>query len=393
MNQELPGYAFVLPWSLDSTGGVNEVVKNLIAECRAAGRFRPILVEQHWPSNEPDILKERNYTHIRIRLRPLNNLSLKIPLAYLISLPSFLMRLSQLVKQHQIKVVNVHYPSLDSLSWILIRNLGLYAGKVILSFHGSDIRSANMLRGWPLFCYRYLLRQADAVVSCSEGLQTEVRLVESDITGRVIYNGINKERFFRESSSLVAAMEGLSGKEVILNIGRYEYRKGHDILISAFKKVLSVRADAHLLIVGRTGPETEATNALALRMLPESSVTLLKDLPHQAIPALMKSASLFAFSSRWVPGKLGEGFPIAILEAAVASCPIVTTRTCGADEIVEDNVSGRLVPLEDSDALAYAILDILEEPAKAIDMAKALKSKVQDNFTWESSYNAYVKLV
>jgi glycosyltransferase involved in cell wall biosynthesis len=188
-------------------------------------------------------------------------------------------------------------------------------------------------------------------------------------------------------------MEGLSGKEVILNIGSYEYGKGHDILISAFKKVLSVRADAHLLIVGRTGPETEATNALALRMLPESSVTLLKDLPHQAIPALLKSASLFAFSSRWVPGKLGEGFPIAILEAAVASCPIVTTRTCGADEIIEDNVSGRLVPLENSDALACAILDILEDPAKAIDMGKALKSKVQGNFTWESSYNAYVKLV
>jgi len=65
-----------------------------------------------------------------------------------------LTRLASLAREHEIEVFNVHYPSFDALNWIALRKSGLFAGKVVLSFHGSDIRTAHGLavgaRGVPL---------------------------------------------------------------------------------------------------------------------------------------------------------------------------------------------------------------------------------------------------
>lgn len=81
----------------------------------------------------------------------------------------------------------------------------------------------------------------------------------------------------------------------------------------------------HLVIIGASGPELEKTKALVKDAGLAAHVTLYHDLPHTAIPGLLESADLFVLSSRWVPGEIGEGFPVAILEAAVAGKPVVTT--------------------------------------------------------------------
>jgi glycosyltransferase involved in cell wall biosynthesis len=76
------------------------------------------------------------------------------------------------------------------------------------------------------------------------------------------------------------------------------------------------------------------------------------------------------FAAPWVRGKIGEGFPVAILEAGAAGKPVVTTRTCGAEEIIEDGVTGRLVPLGNAKALAEAIDELLENRERAHRMAE-----------------------
>lgn len=381
--------AFVLPWSIDVPGGVNHVVKNLIEEFRESNEYHPILIENHWPSVKPIVVEScPNFTHIRMRLRSLDNTNIKVPLVFLLTLPLVLWRLKQIARAYCIEVLNIHFPGLDTLVWIVLRNLHLFPCKVILSFHGSDIRSAYKLRGWPRAIYRLLLRQADAVVSCSEGLQSEVLAIEMRIKGHVIYNGINEQRFIKKSITKPTVQ-----KELLLNIGRYEYRKGHDLLLYAFARVLEEQPDLHLVIVGTKGPEFENTNALVQSMGLSSYVTMYHDLPHTAIPSLLNAARIFVLSSRWVPGKVGEGFPIAILEAAAACKPVVTTRTCGAAEIIDDCVTGRLVPLENVDELAEAICDLLKNRESAQRMAENLQQKVHREFTWKRAYAAYCNLM
>jgi glycosyltransferase involved in cell wall biosynthesis len=385
-------YAFVLPWSIDHEGGVNEVVRNLIEEFRLAGEFHPVFIENHWSSVRPVVERRRDYTHVRMRLRAPYDKDIRMSAAFFLSLPLALWKLWQLAREHRIVAFNIHYPGLASLHWTLLRALRFFPGKVILSFHGSDIRAAHGMHGWTRLAFRYLLYRADAVVACSEGLQEEILMLEPRANARVIYNGID-ERRFRGIASPGALGANLRDKEdLILNIGRYEYRKAHDLLLRAFAQVLRKRPGAHLLIVGSTGPEMEKTKAAVVSLGLEDKVTLYRDVPHSEIPGLLALARLFVLSSRWVPGKMGEGFPVAILESAIAGRPVVTTRTCGAAEIIEDGVTGRLVPLEDAAALAEAICDLLEHKTKAATMAANLREKVLDKFTWGRAYRSYADL-
>lgn len=386
-------YAFVLPWSIDLPGGVNQVVENLIEEFRVAGEYHAVLIGSHWPSARPAIERRPGHTYIRMRLRPLDNTRIKVPLAFLLFLPFTLWTLARLAAEYRIEAFNVHFPGLNAFTWIALRKLQLFPGKVILSFHGSDIRSAHKLRGWARVAYRYLLRQADAVVSCSQALQSEVLALEPRVKAHVIYNGIDERRFAQLGVIQTVVPPEMQQKELILNIGKYEYVKAHDLLLRAFAHVLEKRPGAHLVIVGASGPELEKTKTLVQDTGLAPHVTLYHDLPHTAIPGLLGSVDLFVLSSRWVPGKIGEGFPIAILEAAAAGKPVVTTRTSGATEIIEDDVTGRLVPIENADALAEAICDLLDNRERARSMAENLQRKVRSEFTWKRAYRAYARIL
>lgn len=391
MTKSVKSYAIMLPWSIELPGGVNEVVRNLIQEFRLAGEFHPIFLEGHWPSAKPVVEKRKDYTHIRMRIRGLDNTNIRATVAFFLSLPATLWNLASFVKDHHIVAINIHFPFLDALNWIMLRKLGLFSGKVILSFHGSEIRKAHGLRGWARFVYRYLLRHADMVVSCSKDLQNEVLALEPRAKGAVIYNGIEEGRFHSETSPAMVPAE-LQDKELILNIGKYEYRKAHDLLLRAFRQVLEKWPTAHLVIVGATGPEIDKTKAVAFDSGLGEHVTFYHDLPHSAIPGMLDMAQVFVLSSRWVPGKMGEGFPVAILEAGVAGKPVVTTRTCGAAEIITDGVTGRLVPLEDEKALADAICEMLDNKEKARIMAQNLRRMVLTEYTWKRAYQSYVEL-
>src|SRR5215831_18676427 len=383
--------AFVLPWTIDYVGGVNEVVRNLMEECRLAGDFHPVFIESHWGSPRPVVEERPGYTYIRVRLHALDNKQLKAPFAFFAWLPLTLARLARLAREHGIQVFNVHYPSFDALNWVALRQSGLFSGKVILSFHGSDIRTAHGLSGWMRSAYRYLLRHADVIACCSKDLLGEVAALEPQINGSVVYNGIDESRFGR--GALPANLPaGLERKELVLNIGRYEFRKGHDVLLRAFARVREQHPAAHLLIVGTTGPDLEKIRAGVAASPLKEHISLFVDLPHAAIPGMLAAAQLFVLSSRWIPGKMGEGFPIAILEAALAGKAVVTTRTCGAAEIIDDGVTGRLVPLEDAETLARAISESLADKTRALAMAEALRHKVRTEFTWRRAYLAYAGL-
>jgi glycosyltransferase involved in cell wall biosynthesis len=236
-----------------------------------------------------------------------------------------------------------------------------------------------------------LLRQADEVVSCSAGLQREILALEPRANTTVIYNGIDERRFHALTGPTILPAQ-LRQKELVLSIGKYQFGKAHDLLLQAFARVLEKRPSAHLVIVGATGPEIEKTKAAVIHSGLAESVTLYQDLPHSAIPGMLAAAQVFVLSSRWVPGKLGEGFPVSLLEAGMAGKPVVTTRTCGADEIIDDGVTGRVVALEDARALAQGICDLLGDREKAAIMAANLQRRVRQEFTWGRAYRSYASL-
>src|SRR5207302_3183011 len=86
-----------------------------------------------------------------------------------------------------------------------------------------------------------------------------------------------------------------------------------------------------------------------------------------------------------------EGFPNVPLEAQAASVPVVTTRVTGAVDSVIDGVTGRLVPAQDADALAAALIELLSHPEKRKKMGKMAAQWVEDRFRRELVWDELVK--
>ena len=104
------------------------------------------------------------------------------------------------------------------------------------------------------------------------------------------------------------------------------------------------------------------------------------------IPNIMRGLDCFVLPSR------GEGISNTILEAMACALPVVATRVGGNAELVEDGLTGRLVPAADPHALAQAILGYFENPALARRQGRAARYRVERNFSLDRMVDSYHQL-
>jgi glycosyltransferase involved in cell wall biosynthesis len=164
----------------------------------------------------------------------------------------------------------------------------------------------------------------------------------------VVPNTVDTQRFHRLPHARAAIRRelGLGEEFVWLAVGRFEEAKDYPTMIAAFARLATDRRDARLLLVG-TGslqPEVE-------RLVREAGLAdWIRFLGvRRDVPELMSAADGYVLSSAW------EGMPVVLLEAAAMGLPVVATRVGGISEVVEDGVSGVLVPPGDPAALAAAV--------------------------------------
>jgi glycosyltransferase involved in cell wall biosynthesis len=136
-----------------------------------------------------------------------------------------------------------------------------------------------------------------------------------------------------------------AGARVLLCVCRLERQKGVDVAIRALADI----PDAHLVVLGE-GPQRAELEQLA-----GDRVHLLGRVPDVA--AWLRRADVLVHPARW------EGFGLALLEAMLASLPVVATRVSSIPEIVVDGETGLLVPPDDASALAAAVNRVLANPA------------------------------
>lgn len=139
------------------------------------------------------------------------------------------------------------------------------------------------------------------------------------------------------------------GLVTFVNVGRYDYQKGQDILISAFSQLYKRRQDIRLRLVGH-GID-EASLKAQICHLGLSDVISLEYMPENPQRALY-SSDIFVATSRW------EGWSLAICEALRCGLPVISTDCeFGPSDIIVDRRLGRLVPPGDEPALVNAMND------------------------------------
>jgi phosphatidylinositol alpha-1,6-mannosyltransferase len=145
------------------------------------------------------------------------------------------------------------------------------------------------------------------------------------------------------------------GPNTIVILGRMsasERYKGHDQLILALPRVLADVPDATLVCVGR-GDDVERLRTKAAALGVGRQVHFPGFVPETALAPLLHHTALFAMPSR------GEGFGLVYLEAMRAAVPCLGSRDDAAADVIVDGETGFLVPHQDPDAIAGAVVRVL----------------------------------
>jgi L-malate glycosyltransferase len=388
-----PGtYLLTLPWDLEVVGGVNQVVVNLYQQFERDDGLKPLLLVGDWEArNAPvDATHPTGLKLVRFGVRPpFEKGSLPLELArFALQAPREMSKLAQFVRRYDVRVVNCHFIGSDALTWALAKAVGAFRGKLIFSLHGLDIRTLITLRGLRRSIWKRALESADAVVACSQGLADET-IAAFGLSGRnviTIHNGVRASRLEELSKAAALAAPDNSHRRLV-NLGTFERKKGHDVLLKAFAKISPRFPDVRLSILGRDADMLEPTRALMKELNLQDRVSIRANVPHGEALAILQQADLFVLSSR------NEAFSVALLEAGAMGKPVVATRVCGVPELIDDRATGVLVPSDDVDALADGIATMLTDPQQAARYGKALRERVLERFTAEATFRHYRALV
>ncbi len=152
----------------------------------------------------------------------------------------------------------------------------------------------------------------------------------------------------------------------VLFVGLDFERKGGPNVLRAFAKVRRKLPNARLTFVGRVGAGPLAPGVTSFGVCRGE----------EALAELLRSASLFVMPSVWEP------FGIVFLEAMAAGIPCIGSDRCAMPEIIGD--SGIVVPPNDSDALARAMIELLADPAAAAARGRAARNRYNQRYGWDS---------
>lgn len=375
-----PTYLLVLPWSLEHVGGVNQVVLNLAKQAARQGRYRPLVLIADWDALAP--VHEEHEGIPTIRWRLLGSAPRSLPAALLdrwLRRPNFRRQFALFCREQNVALVNCHYLNESTVSLAEAMATHMPGIPLVVSVHGADISSVVKAPNPQWVAYQAMLESCRAVVAPSKDLAQRCRDgLKLSFLPQVIHNGVDREAILRSAKARPS-----TARTVVLSIGKFEHKKGQDVLIQAFSALAVDHPDLELWLVGASAPELGPLRTLAAESTSADRIRFHVDVPHEQVGGLIAAASLFVLPSRQEP------FGIVLLEAGCLGIPIVATRVGGIPEIVDDGLTGELVEPDDVAGLAAAMHRSLSDPVSARARADRFAARVEQDFSWRRAYDDY----
>jgi len=278
--------------------------------------------------------------------------------------PRILGDLVRVGKERGARILHVHGYAAADFGRLAARRLG---AALVLHEHFADPR----MPAYQGLADRVLAPFTDRAIAVSASTR-DFLVRERHVPAqrvRLIWNGAPLDEFAPVSPDVArAARQSLGIPEDALvagTIGRLSEQKGHRYLIEAAPALLAARPRAHLLIVG-DGDRMEALKAQAAALGVASRITFAGH--RDDVRALLGAIDVFCISSTY------EGTPLALFEAMAAGKAIVSTAVDGCREVLEDGVTGLLVPPQDPAALAAAIGRVMDETSLRGSLAEKARA-------------------
>ncbi|MCB9169463.1 MAG: glycosyltransferase [Flavobacteriales bacterium] len=276
-------------------------------------------------------------------------------------------RLAHLLQRVRPDVVNVHYASgYGTLG------RGIHHVPVVLNVWGSDVHEfpdRTPLHRWWLLRN---LRSADRIVSTSTSMARRVQgLLKYERPITVVPFGVDPERFKPDPRPA-------EGPVVIGTVKTLSPTYGVDRLIRAFAHLVRMKGvpDLRLRIVG-DGPQRKELERLVTTLGVQDRTVLAGAAPHAEVPGELGRMHVFVALSR------AESFGVAVIEASACALPVVVSDAGGLPEVVEEGVTGYVVPQGDPMKAAERLFRLVTDPEERVRLGEAGRRWVQERFAWD----------
>ncbi len=254
---------------------------------------------------------------------------------------------------------------------------------VVLSAWGTDVvPPRGRARGAVLRALnRYALRRADRITSTSAFM---VPIIE-----QLIGRGATVDRvaFGVELDVFTPASSAEGGTFTVGFVKHLKRKYGPTDLIEAAGKIAGTVPDLQVILAGE-GDQREPLRQRAAELGISDRVEFLGRVPHDAVPALMRSFDVFVN-----PSITMESFGVAILEASATALPVVATNVGGVPEVAEDGVTALMVAPGRPDEIAAALRRLAADPDLRTRLGTAGRSLVAARYQWSDNVTAMLDVL
>ncbi|MDD3804487.1 MAG: glycosyltransferase family 4 protein [bacterium] len=319
--------------------GISEYTFYLAKYLRKFGHS-VIILTTHYPGekDEEDLLRFG-----RVLMIPMNKSY--ATMSFGMEIPS---KVKNLLFNNHFDIVHLNGPFPPSISFFALH----YSKSVnIAAFLNAGFSFNSTGAGIARMLYKKYLNKISGRFALSE---TARMAMEPYFPGdyEIIPAGVDTE-VFSKNANIRTDLKKTSLR--ILFLGRLDERKGIIVMIKAFKKLLTKKPDAKLVVAGKGPLDSEARN-LAKSLSIEESVEFKGFIPFGEIPSYYRSADIYVS-----PALGGESFGIVLLEAMAVGAPVVASRIHGYSQVIKDNENGLLFETGDTDDLVSKILQLADD--------------------------------
>jgi glycosyltransferase involved in cell wall biosynthesis len=353
-------------------GGAEISLIGLVRMLKAKGSVQPVMVV---PTDGPlvETLSALGIEVRILRMIPLNLTRNPVTLVrYVMNLSRFTCELIRLIKLEKIDLVHA-----NSIKAGILAGAAARLARVPMVWHIRDFYPDGWIRRLVKFWGTRFAVRIIAISHAVAGMFNN----RGDVT--TIHNGVDLDLFapfaLQEGRALLRSELGLSSDVKLVGmIGQLAPWKGQVVFLKAAEQIIQDYPHVHFVLVGDVYhddliPYRDRLRKLAQERLPDGSFSFIGW--RNDIVAVMAAIDVLIHPAR------GEAFGRVIIEAMAAGKPVVAVRSGALPEIVEDKRSGFLVPVDDSHAMANAIVHLLRDPNTCIAMGKRGRSRVEQLFS------------
>lgn len=297
--------------------------------------------------------------------------------------PKFAQQLKEILSTQKYTILHNHVEVYSGFPVWIAQSIGI---PTITMFHNTQFPAQDRLTQLPVLrqmrslygaiSIRYALKHSKFITASSQAILDSLPITKVQLDGRsrVWYTGVT-----------IADLKGVTDKigfrksldwegdaPIVLHVGRFAEQKNHVGLLKIFAKVRQQIPIAKLLMVG-VGPLKPQIEAIASNLGLMDSARFLGG--RDDVPLIMSLCDVFLFPS------LHEGFGLVAIEASAAGLPIVGSKISGLLEAVSDGKTGLLHDVNDIEAMATSVVNLLKDPHYARSLAQAGRERVIQNFS------------